>query len=98
MALDRAEEVFVVVNAEIRMVSALHQYPGAAECEGLLDLLEDDRLRQEIALPAVARPAIEGAEVAVGDADVRVVDVPVDDEGHAARTEATRASSSSGSS
>ena len=51
--------------------------------EGLLDLLEDDRLRQQVALGAVARPAVERAEVAVRVADVRVVDVPVDDERHA---------------
>src|SRR5205823_4238233 len=48
------------------------------------DLLEDDRLRQEVALPAVAGPPVEGAEVAVGHADVGVVDVPVDDERHPA--------------
>ena len=58
---------------------------GAAERERLLDLLEDDRLRQEVALALVARPAVEGAEVAVGDADVRVVEVPVDDERHPRR-------------
>ena len=62
------------------MVPALHEDAGAADCEGLLDLLEDDRFRKQVALGAVPGPAVEGAEVAVGDADVRVVDVPVDDE------------------
>ncbi len=62
------------------MVAALHQERRAAERERLLDLAEDDRLRQDVALARVARLAIEGAEVAVGHADVRVVDVPVDDE------------------
>ena len=62
------------------MMAALHQDAGAADRERLLDLLEDDRLRQQVALAAVARAAVEGAEVAVGDADVRVVEVPVDDE------------------
>ncbi len=62
------------------MVAALHQQARAAERERLLDLLEDDRLRQEVALALVAGPAVEGAEVAVGDADVRVVEVAVDDE------------------
>src|SRR5262249_11669603 len=57
-----------------------HEQPGAAERERLLDLLEDDRLRQQIALALVARSPVEGAEVAVGDADVRVVEVAVDDE------------------
>ena len=62
------------------MVAALHEQAGAAERERLLDLLEDDRLRQEVALALVAGPPVEGAEVAVGDADVRVVEVAVDDE------------------
>ena len=62
------------------MVPALHEEAGAADRERLLDLLEDDRLRQQVALALVSRPAVERAEVAVGDADVRVVEVPVDDE------------------
>ena len=83
--LDRAEEILVVVDPEVGMVAALHEEAGAAERERLLDLLEDDRLRQQVALVAVARAAVEGAEVAVGDADVRVVQVPVDDERDAVR-------------
>ena len=63
------------------MVAALHQQPGSAELDRLFDLLEDDRLRQQIALARVARAAVEGAEVAVRVADVGVVEVPVDDEG-----------------
>ena len=59
--------------------------PGAADRERLLDLLEDDGLRQEVALARVTGAAVEGAEVAVRVADVRVVDVAVDDERHARR-------------
>ena len=84
-ALDRAEQVLVEVDPEVGMVPALHEHAGAADRERLLDLLEDHRLRQQVALARVARAAVEGAEVAVGDADVRVVDVPVDDEGDAIR-------------
>ena len=62
------------------MVTALHQETRAAELERLLDLLVDHRLRQEVALALVAGATVEGAEVAVGDAEVRVVEVPVDDE------------------
>src|SRR5262249_20136784 len=64
-------------------MTALHQDTGAADRERLLDLLEDHGLRQQVALADVAGAAVEGAEVAVGDADVRVVEVPVDDEGDA---------------
>ena len=78
--LDRAEEVLVVVDPEVGVVAALHEEPGAADRERLLDLLVDHRLRQQVPLAHVARAPVEGAEVAVGDADVRVVEVPVDDE------------------
>ena len=88
--LDRAEEVLVVVDGEVGVVAALHEDAGAADCERLLDLLEDDGLREQVALGAVAGPAVEGTEVAVGDADVRVVDVPVDDERDPAGVGATR--------
>ena len=62
------------------MVAALHEHRRAAERERLLDLLVDHGLRQHVALAGVARPPVERAEVAVGDADVGVVDVAVDDE------------------
>jgi hypothetical protein len=68
-------------------MSALHQETGAAQRERLLDLLEDDRLRQEVTLTPVAGAPVERAEVAVGDADVRVVQVAVDDEGDAGRVD-----------
>ena len=48
--LDRAEEVLVPVDPEVGMVAALQQHAGAAELERLLDLLEDDRLGQDVAL------------------------------------------------
>src|SRR3954468_23805796 len=82
--LEGLEEILVVVDPEIGVVAALHEDAGAAERERLLDLLEDHRLRQQVALTAVAGAAVEGAEIAVGDADVRVVDVPVDDKRDAA--------------
>src|SRR5207247_9639107 len=68
-ALDRAEEVLVVVDAEVRVMPSLHEQAGAADRKRLLDLLEDHRLRQEVALAPVARAAVEGAEVAIRVAD-----------------------------
>src|SRR4029079_2346714 len=73
-------QILVPVDAEIGVVAALHQDRRAAERQRLLALLEDDRPRQHVALAGVAGPAIEGAERAVGVADVRVVQVAVDDE------------------
>src|SRR5438132_9560111 len=81
--LDRVEEILVVVDREVGVVAALHEEARAAERDRLLDLLEDDRLREEVALARVAGTAVERAEVAVGVADVRVVEVAVDDEGDA---------------
>src|SRR4051812_14135350 len=78
--LDRTKQVLVVVDAEIRVVAALHQETGAAERERLFDFLEDDRLRQEVALSRVAGTAVEGTEVAVRVANVGVVEIAVDDE------------------
>src|SRR5918999_1106280 len=81
--LDRGEEILVEFDAEIWMVPALHQERRPADRERLLDLLEDDRLREEVALAPVSRTPVEGAKVAIRMADVGVVDVPVDDEGDA---------------
>jgi hypothetical protein len=78
--LDRTEEIFVVVDREVGVMAALHQQPSAAERDRLLDLLEDDRLRQEVALACVAGTAVERAELAVRVTDVGVVEVAVDDE------------------
>ena len=89
--LERAEEVLVVVDPEVGVVAALHEHARAADRESLLDLLEDDRFREQIALGPVSGAAVEGAEVAVGDADVRVVDVAVDDERDPAAVGAARA-------
>ena len=62
-------------------MAALHEDAGAAEGEGLLDLREQRLLRVQVAF-GVAGVAVEGAEGAAHDADVRVVDVAIDDVGH----------------
>ena len=63
------------------MQAALHQDAGAAQVEGLLDLLRRSiSLRQDVAF-GVAHGPVEGAEAAVLGAEVGVVDVAVDDVG-----------------
>ena len=59
------------------MDAALHEDAGAVERQCLLDFAPDLLERQEIPF-RVARLAVEGAEPALVDADVRVVDVAVD--------------------
>ena len=78
--LDAAEEVFVPFDLEIGVQAALHEHAGAAQVEGLLDLVEDGLLRQHVAF-GVAHGAVEGAEAAILGAEVGVVDVAVDDVG-----------------
>src|SRR5688572_24589956 len=60
------------------MKSALHQHTGAAERDRLVDLLADLVERPNIRVRR-AGPAIERAEGADHVADVRVVDVSIDD-------------------
>src|SRR4029077_15645645 len=72
--LDAAEEVFVPLDREVGIVSALQQQLSAAERDRLVDLPEDLIEAEDVAL-AGPDGAVERAEVAARDADVRVVDV-----------------------
>ena len=78
VALDVAHQVEVPLERDVRVVPALDQDLHAAERLRLVDLRADLLERERVAL-AVLRPPVERAEAAVGDADVRVVDVAVDD-------------------
>ena len=80
MALDVAHQVEVPLERDVRVVAALEQDLDAADRLALVDLGADLLEAQHIAL-IVLGPAIERAELAVGDADVGVVDVAVDDVG-----------------
>jgi hypothetical protein len=79
---DPAQQVFVPREVKVRMVPALHQDAAAADRHQLGDLLGEYRPRVDVALGMARRP-VEGAELAVGDADVRVIDVAIDQVGHA---------------
>ena len=76
--LDVAQEIQVPLERDVRIVPALNQDLHAAEGLGLVDLRADLLERERVPF-AVLRSPIERAESAVGDADVRVVDVAVDD-------------------
>ena len=60
------------------MQAALHQNAGAAQVHGLLDLLENGFVREDVAF-VVAHGPVEGAEAAIFGAEIRVVDVAIDD-------------------
>jgi hypothetical protein len=79
IGLNVLEQVEIPLERDVRIVPALDQNLHAAHGLRLVDLLADLLERKRVPL-VVFRPPIERAETAVGDADVRVVDVPVDDE------------------
>src|SRR5438445_1666731 len=78
MSLDVPHQIEVPLERDVGIVPTLHQDLHPAERLELLDLAADLLERQYVAL-GVLGPPVERAELAVGDADVRVVDVPVDD-------------------
>ena len=75
--LERAQQIFVILDAQVRMQAALQQNAGAAQLEHLFDLLVDRLEREQVAFLRAQR-AVERAERAVFRAEIRVVDVAVD--------------------
>jgi len=73
------DERRVVVEGERRVVPALEQHRGCAARGRRRDLGEDLVDGQRVRL-RVSRPAVEGAELTIGDAHVRIVRVRVDHE------------------
>ena len=67
-------------DAQVGMDPSLHQDLGAALGDRLLDLSEYFVLCKDIGFGTVLGP-VERAELALVDADVGVIDVPVDDKG-----------------
>jgi hypothetical protein len=80
VALDVAHEIQIPLEGDVRVVAALEQDLHAAYGLALVDLGADLLEAQDVPL-GVPGAAIERAELAVGDADVGVVDVAVDDVG-----------------
>ena len=75
--LDVAQQFFVPLDLEIGMQAALHQNLIAAQIDGFLDFFQQHVAIEHVAF-FVLRLAVEGAEIADGGADVRVVDVAID--------------------
>ena len=71
----RREEVAVVVERQLRVEAAVERDEVAADLEQLVDLREHVLAREHVAAVLV-REDVERAVVALGDADVRVVDDP----------------------
>jgi len=60
------------------MQPALEQNAGPAQIDGLLNLVEDNLTRKHIAF-GMSHGPIESAEAAILRAEIRVIDIPVDD-------------------
>src|SRR4051812_1215347 len=80
MPLDIAHQLQIPLEWDVGVMPALKQNLNATDRLALVDLGSDLLEAQDIAF-CVFGPAVERAEFAVGNADVRVVDVPVDDIG-----------------
>jgi hypothetical protein len=78
------EQVAVVVEWQLRVEAAVESDEVAAGLEQLVDLREDVLSREHVA-PRLVREDVERAVVALGDADVRVVDDPHDHVGRVVR-------------
>jgi hypothetical protein len=81
LRVQRAQQVFIPIDAEIRMQPALHQDARAAQRDCLVDFLANLFDRAYISVGR-ARAAIKRAEGANYVADIRVVDVAIDDVGN----------------
>jgi hypothetical protein len=79
--LDRAEQILIPLDFQIRMQAALHEHARAAQLDGFLDLLIDHLVRQEVTF-GVAHGPVKGAEAAILGAEVGVVDIAIDDVGN----------------
>ena len=78
--LDRAEQILVPGQRQIGIVAALQQQLNAADRDRFVDLPEHLVEAEDVALRRSDRP-VERTEVALRHADVRVVDVAIDDVG-----------------
>ena len=81
--LDSAQHFLVPVDFEIGMQAALHQHARASEFDGLADLFVDGVEVEDVTFfcGGAFQRAVEGAESAVLGAEVRVINVAVDDVG-----------------
>ena len=76
--LDRAKEVLIPLERQVRVVTALQQQLHAPDRDGLVDFPKQLVKTEHVTVVGPDR-AVEGAERALGDAHIRVVDIAIDD-------------------
>ena len=80
LCVQRPQQILVPLDIKIRMQPALHQNARAAEGDRLVDPFADLLDRMDVCV-RLARPPVERTERADDVADVRIIDVTVDDVG-----------------
>ena len=77
------QHLLVPVNLQVGMQTALHQHAGAAQFDGLANLVVNGFELEDVSLfrRGSFQRTIEGAEGAVLGAEIRVINVAVDDVG-----------------
>src|SRR4051794_32051913 len=78
LPFDVGKQIQVPLQRQLRMVPALHQDLGAAERDGLFNLLIDFVMGDYVRI-LVSLDPVEGAELAVNIADVCIIDIAVHD-------------------
>src|SRR6185312_469992 len=73
-----AQEIFVPLDAEVRVQATLHQHPRSTQRDRFIDLCANLIHRPDVSVGR-SRPAIKRAERADNVTDVGIVDVPIDD-------------------
>src|SRR6266540_5073667 len=79
--LDGSKQIFKIVNAEIGMNTSLHKDLCTTLCDRLLYLFENFVFGKYVCVGTVGF-AVKRAEFAFIHADIGVVDVPINNEGH----------------
>ena len=80
LGLDVCEQIEIPLLRQLRMMPALHENLVATERDGLLDFFVQLVERDDVGIVVLLR-AIERAELAIDVADVRVVDVAINNVG-----------------
>src|SRR3954471_6242536 len=80
LLLHRTKQVLIPFERQVWIVAALEQQLPTAKRDGLVDLPED-LLEPEHVSFRRSHGTVKGTEVTAGDADVRVIDVAIDDVG-----------------
>src|SRR2546423_8176410 len=75
---DARQETLVVVDLQVRMYAALHEDSGSTQRERLLDFFVNDMVGENVSF-GVALHTVKRAEGAEFFADIRVIDIPIDD-------------------